>query len=306
MFNYIHETIVNSAEGIHAIKIGESLKGFVLERGGKYLLDNIEGNTVYVSKGTKGSVAEATFDYTAPKAGNLVRITIFLSTPSTELAEFAMPNWHEFGKPFVIETKADKIDTIVSALELAQDSGNKLFTVKPGTREEGEDEGKKTINTITLKTTSSILDFAEVNIVEFTPYADGQDEIIVSAISVGKDIKHAVQEFGTAKWIRENLRFPSGPNMRYTPLYADEAPVAGAMYNQYTFQYKVERAAPGGLSGVNQIVTGLSTQVIYVQNGSAAETKLTKIFAGLTTEEVATSMANDANKKEVLDDTKLS
>lgn len=301
MFNYIHETIVNDANGIHAITNGTSITGVVLERGGKYLLSNIV-DKVYVSKGTKGKEATATFDYAAPKAGNFMRVTIFLSTPSTEFAEFAMPNWHEFGKPFVVETKADTIDTVVNALELSQDSGNRLFTVKKSTREEGEDQEKKTINTIVLTTTSSIFDFAEVVVTEFTPYADGQDEVTVSSASA--KLVHAVQEFGTAKWIRENLRFPSGPNMRYTPLYADEAPVVGAMYNQYSFQYKVDRAAPGGLSGVNQLVTGISTQVIYVQAGSAAETKLNKIFNSLT-EEVATSMANEESKKEVIDDDKL-
>lgn len=123
-----------------------------------------------------------------------------------------------------------------------------------------------------MTTTDSTLDFAEVTLTEFTPATGEKDEVVVSETKA--TIKHAVTEFGTAKWIRENLRFPSGPNMRYAPLYADEAPVAGTTYNQYSFQYKVERVAPGGLSGVNQIVSGLSTQVLFVPAGGDVETAL--------------------------------
>ena len=52
--------------------------------------------------------------------------------------------------------------------------------------------------------------------------------------------------------------------MRYTPLYADEAPIEGVTYTQYSLQYKVDKAAPGGLSGVNQLVSSITTHVFYV------------------------------------------
>lgn len=257
MFNYIHETIVNEAARIHTDK-----EGFlIIERGGNYDLSKIYQNKVYVSKAVDGKPAKAVFTWTAaPSTGKLMRITIFLSTPSTEFAEFAMPNWHEFGKPFVIETKANSAQVVADAINLSQSEGNKLFTATVST------------NTITLETTEDFLDFSEVNVATFKPASEGNDEVVDEGLTV--TITHSSREFGTAKWIRENLRFPSGPNMRYTPLYADEAPIAGSKYNQYSFGYKVERAVPGGLSGVNQIVEGISTQVIYVPAGSEAETAL--------------------------------
>ncbi len=257
MFNYIHETIVNDASRIHDEKEGL----LIIERGGNYDLSKIFDSKVYVSKAVEGKKAKAVFTWTsAPTDGKLMRITIFLSTPSTEFAEFAMPNWHEFGKPFVIETKAGSAQAVADAINLSQGEGNKLFTATVSTK------------TITLETTEDFLDFAEVHVATFKPASDGNDEVVDADIDV--TITHSSREFGTAKWIRENLRFPSGPNMRYTPLYADEAPIAGTKYNQYSFQYVVERAAPGGLSGVNQVVSGLSTQVIYVPADSQAETKL--------------------------------
>ena len=101
-----------------------------------------------------------------------------------------------------------------------------------------------------------------MNVDVITPQADGTDEKIVKSAEV--TITHSVHEFATATWIRENLRFPSGPNMRYTPLYADEAPIAGTTYTQYSLQYEVKKAAPGGLSGVNQLVSSITTHVFYV------------------------------------------
>lgn len=260
MFNYIHETIVNDASSIKAITEGSD-KGFVLKRGGKYIINNIFNKKIYVAKPVAGAHAKATITWEKPATENLLRITIFLSTPSTEFAEFAMPNWHEFGKPIVVETAGGTENAVRDALRLSQADDHKLFTVS--------DSG------LTLETVEDFIDFAEITVTEFTPAKNGEDEVVVKTTSV-KPTQQAASEFGTAKWIRENLRFPSGPNMRYTPLYADEAPVAGATYIQYSFQYEVKRAAPGGLSGVNQVVTGLSTQVIYVKSDikSAFETAL--------------------------------
>ena len=71
-------------------------------------------------------------------------------------------------------------------------------------------------------------------------------------------------EFATAKWIVENLRFPSHPNRRYAPLYADEAPIAGTVYTEYSFEYRVKRSVPGGLSAVGQVADSIVRIVFYV------------------------------------------
>ena len=68
--------------------------------------------------------------------------------------------------------------------------------------------------------------------------------------------------------------------MRYTPLYADEAPIEGVTYTQYSLQYKVEKAAPGGLSGVNQLVSSITTHVFYVHPNAVS--KFEEAFGGST------------------------
>ena len=119
------------------------------------------------------------------------------------------------------------------------------------------------------------MDFAEVNydLVTFADCSDCPKETVESK-SANVVITKGKAEFATAKWIVENLRFPSRPNLRYTPLYADEAPVAGTVYTEYSFEYKVKRSVPGGLSAVGQVADSIVRIVFYVAPGaqSAFET----------------------------------
>ena len=110
------------------------------------------------------------------------------------------------------------------------------------------------------------MDFAEVNydLVTFADCSDCPKETVVSKTDTNVEITHGKSEFGTAKWIVENLRFPSHPNLRYTPLYSDEAPIAGTVYTEYSFEYRVKRSVPGGLSAVGQVADSIVRIVFYV------------------------------------------
>lgn len=266
MFNYIHESIINSANNI--VKSKDNTR-VCIKRVGEYVLANIEGK-IMKTVGNKGVPGSASFDVPEVTAGNLLRITMFISTPKDAFAEFAMPFWQEFGRPFVIETAAKSADAVVDAIRLSLNTGGKYFKVENKHTAASNEGGKQTPakDTITITLSDSFLDFGELNVDVITPQADGADEKIVKSAEV--KITHSVHEFATATWIRENLRFPSGPNMRYTPLYADEAPIAGETYTQYSLQYKVEKAAPGGLSGVNQLVSSITTHVFYVHSSAVS------------------------------------
>ena len=258
MFNYIHESIINNADNI--VKSKDNTR-VCIKRVGEYVVDNIEGQ-ILKTAGRPGTPGKASFDIPDVAAGNLLRITMFISTPKDAFAEFAMPFWQEFGKPFVIETAAKSADAVVEAIRLSLNTGGKYFKVNnkhTAASNEGKTPAKDTI-TITLN--DSFLDFGELNVDVITPQSDGTDEKVVKSAEV--TITHSIHEFATATWIRENLRFPSGPNMRYTPLYADEAPIAGTTYTQYSLQYKVDNAAPCLLSCVNQLVSSITTHVFYV------------------------------------------
>ena len=258
MFNYIHESIINNAANI--VKSKDDTR-VCIKRVGEYVVANIV-DKIMKTEGRPVKPGSASFDIPDVAAGNLLRITMFISTPKDAFAEFAMPFWQEFGRPFVIETAAKSADAVVDAIKLSLNTGGKYFKVDKKHTAASDGGTTPAKDTITIKLNDSFLDFSEFNVDVITPQADGADEKIVKSAEV--TITHSVDEFATATWIRENLRFPSGPNMRYTPLYADEAPIEGVTYTQYSLQYKVDKAAPGGLSGVNQLVSSITTHVFYV------------------------------------------
>ena len=268
MFNYTKEVIINDPAVI--IK-GDSTNGIdtgvvAIKRGGNYKIENIEGK-IYKTVGHTGTKAKVVITPAALGGANVARLTIYLSTPGTEFAEFSSPSWQEFGKPFIVETTAGDAEGLVAAIKLALNEDNAHFSVKVN-------ETK-----VELEVAETWMDFAEVNydLVTFADCSDCSKETIESktATNVG-EITHGKSEFATAKWIVENLRFPSHPNLRYAPLYADEAPVAGTTYTEYSFEYRVKRSVPGGLSAVGQVADSIVRIVFYV--APAAQTAFEAAF----------------------------
>lgn len=266
MFNYTTEVIINDPAIIVAGTTENGLgEGVVaIKRGGNYKIDNIEGK-IFKTAGHAGTKAKAVITPAALGTADVARLTIYLSTPGTEFVEFGSPNWQEFGKPYIIETKAADAAGLAAAIKLALNEDNAHFSVKV-------DE-----STVVLEVAETWMDFAEINydLVTFADCSDCPKETVESK-SANVVITKGKPEFATAKWIVENLRFPSHPNLRYTPLYADEAPVAGTIYTEYSFEYKVKRSVPGGLSAVGQVVDSVTRIVFYV--APAAQTAFETAF----------------------------
>lgn len=269
MFNYTKEVIINDPAVI--IK-GDSTNGIdtgvvAIKRGGNYKIENIEGKKIYKTVGSEGTKAKVTITPAALENADVARLTIYLSTPGTEFVEFGSPSWQEFGKPYIVETTATDAAGLTAAIKLALNEDNAHFSVKVNDTK------------VELEAAETWMDFAEVNydLVTFADCSDCPKETIVSktATNVG-EITHGKTEFATAKWIVENLRFPSHPNLRYAPLYADEAPVAGTTYTEYSFEYRVKRSVPGGLSAVGQVADSIVRIVFYV--APAAQTAFEAAF----------------------------
>lgn len=266
MFNYTTEVIINDPSVIVAGTAENGLgEGVVaIKRGGNYVINNIEGK-IFKTAGHAGTKAKAVITPAALGSADVARLTIYLSTPGTEFVEFGSPNWQEFGKPYIVETKAADAAGLAAAIKLALNEDNAHFSVKV-------DE-----STVVLEAAETWMDFAEVNydLVTFADCSNCPKETVESK-AANVVVTKGKTEFATAKWIVENLRFPSHPNLRYTPLYADEAPVAGTVYTEYSFEYKVKRSVPGGLSAVGQVVDSVTRIVFYV--APAAQTAFETAF----------------------------
>ena len=254
MFNYTKEVIINDptiivkGDGNNGLGVGV----VAVKRGGNYKISNINGK-IFKTAGHVGTKAKVAILPAALETADVARLTIYLSTPGTEFVEFGSPNWQEFGKPYIIETKATTAAELASAIKLALNEDNAHFSVKVNDTK------------VELEAAETWMDFAEVNydLVTFADCSDCSKETVEDK-SANVTVTHGTPEFGTAKWIVENLRFPSHPNLRYAPLYADEAPIAGTTYTEYSFEYKVERSVPGGLSAVGQVADSIVRIVFYV------------------------------------------
>ena len=261
MFNYTKEVIINDPAIIIKGDSGNGLgEGVVaIKRGGNYKISNINGK-IFKTAGSEGVKAKAVITPAALGNADVARLTIYLSTPGTEFVEFGSPNWQEFGKPYIIETTASTKENLAAAIKLALNEDNAHFSVTT-------DE-----STVILEAAETWMDFAEVNydLVTFADCSDCSKETVESK-AANVVVTHGKPEFGTAKWIVENLRFPSHPNLRYAPLYADEAPIAGTTYTEYSFEYKVERSVPGGLSAVGQVADSIVRIVFYVAPAAQAD-----------------------------------
>lgn len=88
MFNYIHESIINSANNIVTTDGGNRV---CIKRVGEYVLANIVDKKIMKTVGNAGKPGSASFDVPTVADGNLLRITMFISTPKDAFAEFAMP-----------------------------------------------------------------------------------------------------------------------------------------------------------------------------------------------------------------------
>lgn len=260
MFNYVKETIINDVANTVVSTDGT----LVIKRGGNYNIEQICDKKIYKTVGNEGSNATITIDpakFTSTGV-DYRQITIFVSTPNKELVEYAYPNWQEFGKPILIETVATTAAALAEAFKLALPNDNPFYKVSVSS------------DKVVLTFEKSWMQVDEVTIMEHKTATDTLEENKTTGLVAVVDNK---EEFATANWIVENLRFPSYPNLRYNALYSDEAPVRGTTYVQYSFQYLVERSVPGGLSGVGQKVDSITTHVFYVPSTSATafESKIT-------------------------------
>lgn len=278
MFNYVKETIINDQNNV--IKDGSTV---VVKRGGNYDCTKICDAKVFKTAGVAGSVGTITIDpakFTSDSNIDFRQLAIFIGA-SEKLSDYALANWQEFGKPILIETAKTSANDLAETIKLALPNDNPLFTVAVSSSK------------VVLTLAESWMIPTECKIFE---HYKNNDTIVENKTSGLVAIVANVPEFATAKWLVENLRFPSYPNIRYNALYSDETPVRGTIYTQYAFQYIVKHSVPGGLSAVGQHVDSITTHVFYVPSADAStfEGKFTGVSFVTTTSDVASMDPNSA------------
>lgn len=267
MFNYTKEVIINDASGVKFA--GKEIR---IPRAANYKVDKILDKKIYKTAPEVGSAGKVKITLpTGITKGDIIRITMFLSTPGVELAEFGTPNWQDFGKPLIIEVAADAdADRVAAAIKLAASEYVKVAVDSGAIVVEGKEKW---------------MDFQDVD-VKVIELLENDEAVGVVTTDAKVDFTPAVAEFGTAEWIDHTLRFPSAPNRRYTPLFADELPVRGGKYHQYVFKYIARHNVPGGLSGVDQCIDSITAHIFFVKDDQVANFDAVLKAAGITPTEI--------------------
>lgn len=270
MFDWIKDCIINDASVI-ATDVTDRL---LVKRGGEYLPTNIAEQKVYKTAGYRGTNSQIVIDCSSISVAGeatdlLLQATLKIKMFNKFLGEYANANWALFGKPILAgfeiaasSTAKDVADALYQALFDAVPENNRFMTV--------ELDDTNPVVTITLA--DCYADFESFALEVYDTSATCESCLgayVPVKFADGKiTITHNREPFATGEWIRENLRFPSYPNMRYAPMYADEQPIPGAVYNMYAFKYVVPEIGHGGLSFVGQQITSDTTHVFYVLDGA--------------------------------------
>ena len=252
MFNYIKDMIINDVA--NTVIKDTTNNQLIVKRGANYKFDNIIDKKVYKTVGVAGTKATITIPYVATTSTyDYYQFAIYITSSSKSLADYAMANYQEFGKPVLFESAASSVNDLADAFKLMLQPDNELYTVAVSS------------SNVVLTLNESWMGVGEVSIFKHNATTDKMEDDTRSVTKTAN-----VEEFGTAKWLTENLRFPTFYNLRYAHTHQDETPVAGVVYDQYSFQYGVKHYIDGGLSGVGQNVDSITTHVFYVPHSDAS------------------------------------
>lgn len=286
MFQYTHELVLNnpmavvSATQCKDYVTGADVKALVIERGGEYRADLMNGVKVYVTAGYAGALDKITLDVAALGlvANKRYAISIFVKLVDPHsLFEYGYPNYNTFGKQILVD--------LISEGDAAKDAKTILESILPQALEndltfvKGEVSGSNVILEVghfglrfdsiayaeydTTACDSCIGDYLEPNVLLDRSDWANADAALAHTVE-GKD------PFATGQWIIENLRFPSYPHIRYNAIGKDNYPIPSQLYTMVSFEYRSPRPGLGGVSGVGQALEAATRHIYYVPSSEAA------------------------------------
>lgn len=248
MFDFQKEVIINSAEvdGLDRVTVEDGCLKVL--RCADYKLANI--TEIVKTVGQKGVPAKITLALpTGVATGSIVHAEIVIGLEGKYMADYANV-WSKFGKDIVVEYEAvdADVDELEARIKDALPMDNAFVRVGGGE--------------IEMTDSHQIVKKAVVCLITKDEATGKEEETAHKNLTVSA----RKREFATGAWLRENLRFPTHLNLRYDNVAGDDAPIDGAIYTQYSFQYESERKGLHGQGTVGQKLTSVTTHTFYVNN----------------------------------------
>ena len=290
MWNYYKTVVINSAkaeDGHDMFFKGDVVRGTELVkdgavnvwRNGQYDIEKVgkitktegyKGENAKVAIKCAGLIPFEEVDGDKVYDLGLYQLTFKVEMDGKFLSDWASPEYNGFYKPFVIgldmneavvDSDATVANYIAEQIKLALSETYQFIKVSV----EGTD--------VVIEATDNYMILKPENF-KFEKYeVVGCDTCLGEYIPKKMEVelvKEGKQPFATGTWLLENQRLPNSNNFRYFG-FNDEMPIAGALYNQYSFDYRSERPGLGGHSGVGQEIAAITSHTFFVMQGEAAE-----------------------------------
>ena len=119
-----------------------------------------------------------------------------------------------------------------------------------------------------MKATDNAQRFFSVKLLQeaasYNTVIDPQYDVLQAVFTIATAGKNG---FGDDAYMIKSLMIPTQENVRYFGINAEERPVLGGNYDQYTLRYQVAKSDDGIVAGGNSI----TTHVFYVKSDLSAE-----------------------------------
>lgn len=288
MFQFTTTNVINSNQDLttgKALWSGQAATSdkpasFQVLRVNKFLAPNVKA--IYKAVATDPELAKVTINLGQlnGKKGDQFRLALYIGLTQASQESTYSNDMIFKGKPFTIDfvfgaSAADTVKNLVKTI-------NKYEVLV---------YGYKLLNVsyngafLTIEATNEYQRFKKVNLekfVEGTDYRMDKYEVVRSLEDLTEATSNSAlkgtsegyfvgkEGFGTYPFLLHNLRIPTNMRTRAFAVNADETPVVGAKYNQYTIHYCVNRGILG-TNAVGDVVNSLTTHVFYVKSDLATD-----------------------------------
>lgn len=315
MFQFTTTNVINSA---YDFTTGKSLwtsqektddtsASFNVKRVNKFIADNV--SAIYKAEAYKAELAKVTIDFSEVNGteGNCYQLAIYLGLSQGSQDSRYSNDLQYKGKPLSVDfvwlsSTAATVKALVNTINkyemLVYDE--KLLTVSySGTY-------------LTLEATTEYQRFKALSIDLFNPaafhgmgvYTPVHTLADITEVDTNEEVTSAAEAyfvgkegFGTYSYLLHNLRLPTSAHTRAFATGIDEAPIPGALYNQYTIHYSVNRGILG-TNAVGDTVVSNTTHVFYVNQTVSDQFEAALAVLGDITDTDSTSSTESSDSTE--------
>lgn len=288
MFTFTTTNVINSNKDLTTgkalwssqAKTDDKPASFHVKRVGNFIGDNVVA--IYKAEANEAENAKATIDLSKVNGtkGESYRLSIYIGLTQASQDSRYSNDLVLKGKPFAVDfvfgedaaTTATALVKTINKYELMVYGDKLLDVTNSGSfitiEAKNEYQRFRILNIDKFDKTAyfGMGEYTTVRSLEDLTKVDTNAEVTSSAEGyfVGKE------GFGTYPYILHNLRIPTDMRTRVFAPNQDESPIPGALYNQYTIRYCVDRG-PLGLNAVGDTVKSVTTHVFFVKSDLASD-----------------------------------